>query len=171
MKLRMTSAVFAVTAMGLLASAGSAVSQPKSLKDQLVGTWTVTAWEQTYPDGKKDQAFGSSPKGINTFSADGRFIAIFLRPDLPKIASGDRVKPTPDEAMAVAKGSIVYYGTYTVNEADKSVSLNLEGTSYTNQIGLPQKRIITSISASELKYENPRSTSGGQIRVALTRAK
>jgi hypothetical protein len=153
------------------AMVGSAASQQKSLKDQLVGTWTLASWEQTYPDGRKDQAFGSTPKGIHTFSADGRFVVVFLRPDLPKVASNDRVKPTPEEAMAIAKGAIAYYGTYTVSEADKSVTLNLEGTSYSNQIGLPQKRVITSITADELSYENPRSTSGGQIRVALKRAK
>ena len=73
--------------------------------------------------------------------------------------------------MAIAKGAIAYYGTYNVSEADKTITLDLEGTSYSNQIGLPQKRIITSISGDELSYENPRSTSGGQIRVALKRAK
>jgi len=153
------------------AMVGNAVSQQKPLKDQLVGTWTLASWEQTYPDGRKDQAFGSNPKGIHTFSADGRFALVFLRPDLPKLASNDRVTPTPEEAMAVAKGAIAYYGTYTVSEADKTVTLNIEGTSYSNQIGLPQKRIVTSISADELSYENPRSTSGGQIRVGLKRAK
>lgn len=151
---------------------GSAVSQQKSLKDQLVGSWAVTSWEQTYKDGRKDQAFGTNPKGINTFEANGRFSVIFLRPDLPKVASNDRVKPTPEEAMAIAKGAIAYYGTYTVNEADKSLTLNLEATTYTNQMGMAsQKRIITAISADELKYENPTSTSGGQIQVALKRVK
>ena len=151
---------------------GSAVSQQKSLKDQLVGSWAVTSWQQTYPDGRKDQAFGANPKGINTFEANGRFSVIFMRPDLPKIASNDRVKPTADEAMAIAKGAIAYYGTYTVNEADKSLSLNLEATTYSNQMSLAsQKRIVTTISADELKYQNPTSTSGGKIEVALKRVK
>jgi hypothetical protein len=88
------------------------------------------------------------------------------------VASNDRVKPTPEEAMAIAKGAIAYYGTYTVNEADKSLTLNLEATTYTNQMGMAsQKRIITAISADELKYQNPTSTSGGQIQVALKRVK
>jgi hypothetical protein len=168
---RMTFGVYALITISAAMVSSSAVSQQKSLKDQLVGTWTLASWEQTYPDGRKDQAFGSNPKGIHTFSADGRFVVVFLRPDLPKIASNDRVKPTPEEAMAVAKGAIAYYGTYTVSEADKSVTLNIEGTSYSNQMGLPAKRVITSISADDLSYENPRSTSGGQIRVGLKRAK
>lgn len=170
MNRRMTFGACAFIAISA-AMVGSAVSQQKPLKDQLVGTWTLASWEQTYPDGRKDQAFGSNPKGIHTFSADGRFALVFLRPDLPKLASNDRVTPTPEEAMAVAKGAIAYYGTYAVSEADKTITLNIEGTSYPNQIGLPQKRIVTSISDDALSYENPRSTSGGQIRVGLKRAK
>jgi hypothetical protein len=170
MKSRNLIGLSAATAFGLTLISSSAIAQQKSLKDQLVGTWMLSSWEQTYPDGRKDQAFGSAPKGIHSFSPDGRFALIFLRPDIPKVASNDRVRPTTKEAMAIAKGAIAYYGTYSVNEADKTIALNLEGTSYSNQIGLPQKRIITLISASELKYENPRSTSGGQIRVGLKRA-
>jgi len=32
--------------------------------------------------------------------------------------------------MAIAKGAITYYGTYTVNEAEKSISLIIEGTNF-----------------------------------------
>ena len=115
---KMTFGVCAVIVLSAAMVSGAA-SQQKSLKDQLIGTWTLASWEQTYPDGRKDQAFSSTPKGIHTFSPDGRFAVVFLRPDLPKLASSDRVKPTPEEAMAVAKGAIAYYGTYTVDEADK----------------------------------------------------
>ena len=66
---------------------------------------------------------------------------------------------------------IAYYGTYTVNEADKSINLNLEGTSFSNQIGLPQKRIVTTISADELKIRNPASTTRGQIEQVYKRVK
>jgi hypothetical protein len=160
-----------ISAVGLALLPGSAIAQQKTLKEQIVGSWSLASWELTYPDGRKDQAFGANPKGINTFEPGGRFTLIFLRPDLPKLASNDRVKPTPEEALAVAKGVIAYYGTYTVNEAEKSISLNLEGTSYSNQIGLAQKRIVTTISADELKYRNPASTTGGQIEVAFKRIK
>jgi hypothetical protein len=36
----------ALTAFGFALLTGSAVSQQKSLKDQLVGTWTVQSWDQ-----------------------------------------------------------------------------------------------------------------------------
>src|SRR5205085_3611986 len=64
----------AVTVLGLAVLPGSAVSQQKTLKDQLVGTWTLTSWEQDGGQtGPKFQRFGANPKGYNIFDASGRF--------------------------------------------------------------------------------------------------
>jgi hypothetical protein len=156
-----------ITALGFALLPGSAVAQQKTLKEQLIGTWSFVSWERTYPDGQKNQAFGADPNGINSFDSNGRFSLIILRRDLPKLAADDFVKPTPEEALAIAKGVVAYFGTYTVDEADKSVSLNFEGTSITNQMERPQKRIVTAISADELKYR----TATTQVEVALKRVK
>ena len=79
--------------------------------------------------------------------------------------------PTPDESKAIVSGAISYYGTYTVDEASKVVTMKIEASSFPNQLGMDQKRLVTSITADELKYQNPTALSGGQIRVALKRAK
>ena len=55
-------AMFAVTTMslvslGLVLAATDAVAQQKSIKDQLVGTWTVVSWDQVRADGSKVQRF------------------------------------------------------------------------------------------------------------------
>ena len=121
-------------------------------------------------DGSKNHRFGSNPKGVNTYDAKGNFTLIIMRPDLPKIASGDPEKLTPEEAKAIGGGAIAYYGTYTVNEADKTVSLKIDATTLPNQLGMEQKRIITSMSTNEMKYRNPTSVRGGQIELVWKRA-
>jgi hypothetical protein len=161
----------AITAFGLALLPASAVSQPKSLKDQLLGTWTLVSWERTAPDGTKVHAFGTNPKGVNVFGADGHFVVFYTRADLPKLASNDRTKATPQEAKALMDGVIAYSGTYTVEEASKTIVLNIETTSFPNQLGLPQKRVITSLTADELKYSNPTATAGGKIEITLKRGK
>src|ERR1700755_2529652 len=98
-----------------LALPGAALAQQKSLKDQLVGTWMLSSWEQDMPNNQKLHRFGENPKGYNVFDANGRFFVMFARPDLPKIASNNPNTPTPEEAKAIAVGSIAYYGTYTVD--------------------------------------------------------
>jgi hypothetical protein len=100
-----------ITAFGFALCPGSGFAQQESIKDQLVGAWTVTSQEQARKDGSKVERFGANPKGITIFEANGRFATILARPDLPKLASNDPMKPSPAEAMALAVGSIAYFGT------------------------------------------------------------
>ena len=161
----------AAMALGLALLPGSAASQQKSLKDQLVGTWTIVSWEQVRPDNSKFRRFGDNPKGVNVFDAIGNFVVLFARPDLPKLASANPSTPTPDEAKAIVGGAIGYYGTYTVDETAKIVTLRILASSFPNQVGMAQKRTITSITPDELKYQNTTVISGGQIYIAMKRAK
>ncbi len=153
------------TILGFALLSGGATAQQKSLKDQIVGTWMLVSWEQTLKDGSKNHRFGTNPKGVNTYTADGHFTLIIMRPDLPKISSGNPEKLTPDEAQALASGSIAYFGTYTVDESTKTVSLKIEATTLVNQLGMEQKRVVASITADEMRYGNPVSVLGGNIEL------
>jgi hypothetical protein len=147
---------------------GMAMSQ--SLKQQLLGSWLLTSWEQDMPNNQKLHRFGTNPKGYNVFEANGRFFVMFARPDLPKIASRDPNNPTPDEAKAIAVGSIAYYGTYSVDEATKTISMKMEPSTFPNQMEADQRRTVTAISSSDLKMENTGALAGGGIRYAFKRA-
>ena len=156
----------AVTALGLVVSLNSAVAQTKSLKDQLVGTWTVTSQEQVRKDGSKVERFGANPKGIAIFEASGRFVTILARPDLPKLASNDPMNPSPAEAKALALGSLAYFGTYTVDEPSKTILLKIEASTLPNQLGFEGKRVIDTLTADELKYTN--TTAVGDLGPVVT---
>ena len=156
--------------LALMIAPVTGIAQQKTLKEQIIGSWASAFVEHTYPDGRKVQEFGANPKGISVFDGNGRFIVIVLHSDLPKLASNDWFKPSPDEAMTIAKGVIANYGSYTVNEADQSLSLNLEGSYFANQC-FPQKRIVMEINADEMKLQNPSSIVGGIIEHIVTRIK
>lgn len=162
--------MYAITALGLTLLSGNALAQKKALKEQLVGIWTLTSWEQTNKDGSKLQRYGSNPKGYNIFDASGRFFMMFANPNVPKIASGNPATATPEEAKAIVAGVVSYYGTYTVDEASKGITLRVEASSLSNQLGVDQKRTITSLTANELHISNPVAVAGGQINYALKRA-
>jgi len=165
--------VYAITALGLVMLSGSSVAQTKSLKDQLTGTWTLTSWEQAFKDGTKRQDFGANPKGVASFDVNGHFFVMFARSDLPKIASTDRTKVTPQEAQTINVGSIAYFGTYTVDEPTKTIVLQMESSTYPNQLSAPQKRVITTLTAEELRLTNatPTAGDGSTINFAFKRAK
>jgi len=170
MKRRNILGLSVIAALGLALLPGSALAQQKSLKEQIVGTWTAASWEQTNKDGTKFQRFGANPKGVNVFEANGRFFVMFARADLPKFASNNPMKTTPEENKAVMEGSIAYYGTYTVDETGKTVTLRVEASSFPNQVGSEQKRTIDSLTAGELKLSNPTVLTGGHIDYVMKRA-
>jgi hypothetical protein len=82
-----------------------ATAQQQSLKEQLLGTWMLVAWNQVRADGSKFQKYGGDPRGFHIFQRNGRFFAMMARPDLPKIAASDPQKATPEEARAIMAGS------------------------------------------------------------------
>jgi hypothetical protein len=160
----------AIATLGLVLLPSNAAGQQTSLRDQLVGTWTMVSWDQTNKDGSKFQRFGANPKGVNIFDANGRFVVMYARADLPKIAANNPSNPTPEEAKAISAGAIGYFGTYTIDEATKTITLRVEASTFPNLVGPDQKRTITSLTADELKYSNPAPLTGGTIDVAMRRA-
>jgi Lipocalin-like domain len=157
----------AIVLVAILAFPNSSAAQGKSLKDQLIGTWIYVS-----STGKRDDGSNvprPSAQGAVTYTADGRFHFITTRTDLPKYASSD---PSPDEAMAIASGSIAYTGTYTVDENTKTIQVNIETSTFPNLVGAPnQRRIITSITADEMKFTNPRTPAGVTLEIVWKRAK
>ena len=74
--------------------------------------------------------------------------------------------------MAVASGSIAYTGTYTVDENTKTIHVKVETSTFRNHVGAPnQRRIVTSITADEMKFTNPRTTAGVTLEIVWKRAK
>jgi hypothetical protein len=167
--LAMTTTALLCLAVGL--SASNSLAQQKSLKEQLLGTWTLVSSDQVRADGSKLKQFGANPKGINVFDANGRFFLMIASADNSKIASKDPSRKTNSEEVGgLIVESIAYYGTYTVNDAERVAVLHLEASTFPNQIGTDQKRTITSLAADELKYSNPAAISGIQVHQVWRRA-
>jgi hypothetical protein len=162
-------AVFsAILLMGLAFLSNNATAQQKSLKDQLVGTWTFVGSTGKAPDGSP--IWGANPKGQLIFTNDGHYSSHILRADVPKFTSKNRLQGTPDENKAAVHGGIASFGTYTVNEANNSFTVRFEGSSYPNNTGIEQTRPFA-ITGDELKVKNPASSAGGQTELTYRRAK
>jgi hypothetical protein len=91
----------AITALGLVS--GSAVAQQGTLKQQLVGSWTLVSDETTVPNGRKQLPWGANPKGILIFDAGGRFANVFGKPDRPKLKSGPRAADDAPRGLTFEK--------------------------------------------------------------------
>lgn len=142
----------------------------KSLKDQLVGTWIYVS-----STGKRDDGSAvprPAMQGAVTYNPDGRFHFITTGTDVPRYASNDTTKPSPEEAMAVASGAIAYTGTYSVDESTRTVHVNIETSTFPNLVGaFNQRRVITSITADEMRFMNPRTPAGITLEFVWRRAR
>jgi hypothetical protein len=161
---------FVVLLLGFVLS-GAAMGQEKSAKEAIVGAWTLVSITSETDDGKKADVFGPFPKGIMIFTNDGHFSLFQCSPDIPQIAAKDRTKATAEEAQNIVAMSIAYYGTYSIDEQTKVMTVNLGASTYPNIAVIPnQKREITLLTSEELKFDNPRTVNGMRLRTAWKRA-
>ena len=162
--------ILALVSVAIALPASDAFAQQKTLKEQLIGTWIYVSSTVTRPDGTK--ADRPDLKGILIYTREGHFAFLTIRPDVPKLASNDRARATADEARAVVAGALAFYGTYTVNEADKVIIPSIEGSTFANMIGgAEEKRMISSLTADELKFTNPRTPAGTVLEFVFKRAR
>jgi len=108
----------AITLLGLALLPRTALSQQKSLKEQIIGTWAYVSSTAKLSDGSP--LWGANPKGLFILTENGHFSWQIFRSDRPKFALNDRLHVTPDEYTATMQGSLAYFGTYSINEADKT---------------------------------------------------
>jgi Lipocalin-like domain len=146
---------------------GNALAQ--SLKQQIVGAWQVISVVNE-KDGKKENLFGTNPAGLFIFTADGHFSTDIVRPDRSKFASNNRATGTSDENKAAVQGNISTFGTYTVDQANKSINLHIVGSSFPNWDGTQQTRKVE-IKGNDMTYTNPNASVGGNAVLMLKRAK
>jgi Lipocalin-like domain len=130
----------AITALGLALLPTGAVSQQKSLKDQLVGPWTLVSVSEVYQGGRKETPWGPAVKGAVSFDSNGKFTFMIIGGDLPNPSA----KPQESGRQVVA-----YFGTYSVDEAAKTVTYTAERATTPSFDGLARKASVT-VSGDEL---------------------
>jgi hypothetical protein len=163
----MTRIIASFAAFLLFICFGAAGAEAQTAQD-LVGTWTLASATIRSGEVKMDM-FGPDPSGTLMFGRDGHYALIFLRRDLPKLTSNNRLSQTVEESRDITKGSIAHFGTYAVDETGKFLVLRIESSTFPNWAGAEQRRPF-SLSGDELTYISPGS-SGVATEIVLRRAK
>ena len=102
----------------IVAASGVGLSRPSpDAAKGLIGTWRLVSMTR---DGKTDPNRGPHPTGLIYYDGTGH-MAVQIMPDRerPKYAG---TEPTPDEAKAAITGYIAYFGTYTINEREGTIT-------------------------------------------------
>jgi len=139
--------LFAIAAMTTFCAI-PASAQDKSLKEALVGHWQLVS---VSVNGRTP--YGADPHGSMFMDAAGHFSVI--------VVSDGNAR------------SLAYFGTYTVNDADKSVVIHIEdsaGGGTPNAAGRELKRLVT-LSGDQLTVQNELAAgAGGGVQVTWKRA-
>jgi hypothetical protein len=154
-----------------LALASAAVNAgAQTLKEQIVGTWTVVSAVNEVDGKKVGDLYGLNPQGQFIFTLDGHFSIFIVRPGRPKFASNNRTAGTPEENKEAMAGFISEFGTYTI-KSDGSVTLHIVACSFPNWDATNQERRVR-ITGDEMEVGvQTASTGSGSSVITLRRAK
>jgi hypothetical protein len=136
MRYRVALAILFVVSTALLGAAQQQSAHSTSRGDlsgspgQLVGTWRLTSRVVRLEDGTavQDQGLGSAPKGYLIYDSSGHMAVQLMRADRA-VAMDCRTSgsATSDNSPQVLTGYEAYFGTYTTDETNHTVTHHLEG--------------------------------------------
>jgi Lipocalin-like domain len=151
--------------MALALLPGGAGAQQKSMKDMLVGTWTLLLADNIMDDGTHVPGYGPNPDGMLIFTPNGHFSLQIIRSGRAPFASKNRMAGTADENKAVVQGMFTSFGTYTVDEASKVISQRVEASSFPNFDSTVQKLLMTALTDEVLTFNVPTPSATGYVRL------
>ena len=154
--------------LGLTSLSINAFAQQRSLKEQLVGTWTLVSYQSTAADGTKAPVFGAQPRGILMLDAGGRYAMVLDDPGRAKWKSNLRTQLSNEELAAAARGLVAQFGAWSVDETGKVLTRKVEGALSPNIPGTEQKPTIT-LSGDELTMTDANSGVTGTRTDAIYR--
>ena len=132
-------------AADLLAQANPGATAP-SLKEQLIGAWALVSCKSELPGA----SFCANPNGIFIIDATGHYAMVYAARGRPKTSAG-RASPA-EELKAVVTGAAANFGTWSFNEADKTITFHYDGALFPNPEGMDFKSTV-SLSGDELKLD------------------
>src|SRR6516165_7393551 len=98
----------AMLGVALVPSSVLAQQQGTTLRQQLIGTWEIVS---TSPENRPGaQILGTNPKGVFMLGGSGKYAVTFENRNRPKAAERS------------ADGFVANFGTWSVNEADKTLA-------------------------------------------------
>lgn len=92
----------------------------------LVGTWKLVSFHSQDPDGKMGYPFGKGAQGRIIYEANGRMAVQLADPNRPRFATGDPLATSEAEVRAAFGGYTAYYGTFSVNPEEKTITHHIE---------------------------------------------
>jgi len=131
--------VLCLSASALMLLPTGVVAQQKSLKEQIQGPWSLASCNNTNAKGEKTAYCANNPRGILILAGNGNYAVTII--------AGGR-KDANDPAMAAN------FGTWSVNEADKTLTRHFVGAREPANEGRDSK-VNISLNEGEMRLTGP----------------
>jgi len=138
-------------------------------KNNVAGCWNLISG---YLDnhGTRIDILGAHPNGMLILTEDLHFTVIVNNPDIPKFASGDRSKGTPEEYKTAVTNSLGVYGTYTIDENGDFLEQHVLGSTFRDMNGSSRGRNeLTEKVEGNRMIENLKIAEGATITIVWQR--
>ena len=119
----------------ILFAPGLVTGADPTAAQRFVGHWRLVSCEQRSTSGEVTQPYGKDPIGRISYDAAGHMAAQLMRRDRAKFANSNPSKGTDAENREAFTGYLAYYGAYTVDEKEGTVTHHVEGAWFPNWIG------------------------------------
>ena len=135
---------------------------PRPLSEVLVGTWELTVREDHTTTGERriDPMLGADPIALLVYDRTGHFAAQFMKRDRSRAPETEVAIAAPNNSSARG-GYDAYFGSYTVNDANGTVTQGLTGALSPENVGLVLTRAMTVV-GDELTIRLETATAGGE---------
>src|SRR5450631_975688 len=128
--------------LGIALPPSDALSQQKTLKEQIIGAWILdTVYDQT-ADGEKHEPWGPGVKGMVVFDATGNYSW--------QIMAANRTKSETTSPRTPVGQVNCFFGTYTVDEAAKLLVGHIERCTFPQCDGIDYSDNLTMPTENEL---------------------
>lgn len=121
-----------------------------SLSVELIGTWALLSREDHTRSGERriDPSLGANPVALLMYDRGGHFAAQFMKRERGLGPDADIASAGPNNNRARG-GYDAYFGTYTVDEAQGTVTQRLIGALSAENVGHVLTRVMTVVGDGE----------------------
>jgi hypothetical protein len=125
---------------------------PEDFQHKILGTWALVSVEAVNADGSRSQPFGPNPVGRAVFDSSGNFILL----NMAAAFTGGQAS----ESQAI-------FGTYTVDEAARTLTWHVDACNPPKRNGADQTHSIELLTEDDLRTR-PRATALGEAVALFT---
>ena len=116
------------------------IANQQTDEHKFLGVWRLLSYEFRDEAGAVSYPFGQDTLGLIMYDRSGMMSVQIIRHDRPMFPSEDMFGAAPETVKAAFEGLNTYYGPFSVNEVDRTVTHHVEAASMPNRIGSSQVR-------------------------------